>query len=208
MIHFFSKNDLFFVAETSGQLSQNDIEKLIWLFGEAQILTQKSLDGFFIGPRKEMITPWSTNAVEITQNMGIEGIKRIEQFFRTKDENTVFDPMLSALYKGLDDQIFTILKTADPINFIENITAYNQKEGLALSAEEVEYLENLSKRLGRQLTDGEVYGFAQVNSEHCRHKIFNGTFVIDGNEMPREPVFTHQKNFKGKSQQNCFGLQR
>ncbi len=189
MIHFFCKNDLFFVAETSDQISHSDIEKLIWLFGEAQLLTQKSLDGFFIGPRKEMVTPWSTNAVEITQNMGIEGIKRIEQFFRTKDENTVFDPMLSALYKGLDEQIFTILKTADPIIFIENITGYNQKEGLALSAEEVEYLENLSKRLGRQLTDGEVYGFAQVNSEHCRHKIFNGTFVIDGNEMP-ESLFS------------------
>src|SRR5690606_18319640 len=65
-----------------------------------------------------------------------------------------------------------------------NISEYNQKEGLALNAEEVEYLENLSKKLGRKLTDSEVFGFSQVNSEHCRHKIFNGTFEIDGKEMP------------------------
>ena len=67
---------------------------------------------------------------------------------------------------------------------IDDISEYNQKEGLALNAEEVEYLENLSKKLGRKLTDSEVFGFSQVNSEHCRHKIFNGTFEIDGKEMP------------------------
>ena len=54
--------------------------KIIWLFGNQPKIEQASLDAFFIGPRAAMITPWSTNAVEITQNMGIEGIIRIEEF--------------------------------------------------------------------------------------------------------------------------------
>ena len=66
--------------------------------------------------------------------------------------------------------------------YIDDISAYNKSEGLALSPEEEDYLRQLAQRLGRPLTDSEVFGFSQVNSEHCRHKIFNGTFVIDGEE--------------------------
>ncbi|NOR88153.1 MAG: phosphoribosylformylglycinamidine synthase, partial [Bacteroidales bacterium] len=69
------------------------------------------------------------------------------------------------------------------VEFILDIESYNKVEGLALSEDEVSYLNDISKKLGRKLTDSEVYGFAQVNSEHCRHKIFNGTFVIDGVSM-------------------------
>ena len=72
---------------------------------------------------------------------------------------------------------------------IENIADYNNQEGLALNEDEIEYLNDLSKRLGRPLTDSEVFGFSQVNSEHCRHKIFNGRFIIDGKEMP-ESLFS------------------
>lgn len=131
-----------------------------------------------------MITPWSTNAVEITQNMAIQGIRRIERFMPAK-EGDEFDPMLFQRYAQLDQEVFTINITPAPIQPVEDIAAYNQSEGLALSSEEVEYLQDLSKRLGRPLTDSEVFGFSQVNSEHCRHKIFNGTFVIDGEEQPQ-----------------------
>src|SRR5690606_9657944 len=72
----------------------------------------------------------------------------------------------------------------EPIREIDDIAAYNIEEGLSLSDEEVDYLHQLSQRLGRKLTDSEVFGFSQVNSEHCRHKIFNGTFIIDGTEKP------------------------
>ncbi len=130
-----------------------------------------------------MLTPWSTNAVEITQNMGIQGILRMEEFFQVEDENAAYDPMLQRIYHNIDQNIFTINKKPDPILKIEDIAAYNEKEGLALSEEEIEYLNSVSKSIGRPLTDSEVYGFAQVNSEHCRHKIFNGTFIIDGKEM-------------------------
>ena len=159
-----------------------DVSKLEWLFDGARKVNGEALEGYFVGPRREMITPWSTNAVEITQNMGISGILRIEEFFRTEDERASFDPMLQAFYKGLDQHVFTIDKQPDPIVYIEDIRAYNVQEGLALNPDEIAYLEGLAKKLGRKLTDSEVFGFSQVNSEHCRHKIFNGTFVIDREE--------------------------
>ncbi len=183
MILFFeciSKNII--ATGTSEKLPDKDIEKLSWLFGEATLLPAELRKGTFIGPRKEMITPWSTNAVEITQNMGITGIKRIEEFHVSKGEKTVYDPMLQHLYNGLDQTIFTIDRVADPVKYIDNIGQYNKSEGLALNKEEVEYLEKLSITIGRKLTDSEVFGFSQVNSEHCRHKIFNGTFILSGEE--------------------------
>lgn len=184
MILFFkTTSGSIIAAGINKELSTGDIKKLQWLFGEAEHLEQKKLSGYFIGPRKEMITPWSTNAVEITQNMGLQGIGRIEEYFVSENEKSSYDPMLQTMYKGLDQEIFFIEKEAEPILYIDDIQEYNEKEGLALSSSEVTYLENLSKTLGRKLTDSEVFGFSQVNSEHCRHKIFNGTFVIDGKEM-------------------------
>lgn len=166
------------------QTSENplDVNKLEWLFSGARKVQAEELDGTFIGPRREMITPWSTNAVEITQNMGIDGIVRIEEFIKTNDEKAGFDPMLQASYKKLDQQIFMIDKQPEPVVYIKDIQEYNKQEGLALNLDEIAYLEGLEKKLGRSLTDSEVFGFSQVNSEHCRHKIFNGTFVIDGEE--------------------------
>ena len=162
--------------------STEDIQKLNWLYGEAIALKEEAISGYFIGPRREMITPWSTNAVEITQNMGMNGILRIEEYFPVKDENAEYDVMLQRMYKGLDQHIFTTDRKPEPIIYIENLEEYNEKEGLALSEEEIQYLHKVSDDLGRKLTDSEVFGFAQINSEHCRHKIFGGTFIIDGEE--------------------------
>ena len=185
MIHFFgTKNNTVYALQSNAELTTETISKLNWLFGNAHKINEPSLDGFFIGPRATMISPWSTNAVEITQNMAIEGIFRIEEFSKVNQDFTDFDPMLSQKYQGLHQDIFTIAIQPEPILEIEDIAAYNTQEGLALSDEEVLYLENIAKKIGRKLTDSEVFGFSQVNSEHCRHKIFNGTFVIDGNEQP------------------------
>lgn len=184
MIYFFGdENTRVYAVQTNKNLSAENTSKLRWLFGNVNQLEKSVLTDFFIGPRPSMITPWSTNAVEITQNMGITGIVRIEEFEKAS-EDASFDPMLLHKYKQLDQDIFTINITPEPIREIDDVAAYNESEGLALSSEEVEYLENLSKKLGRKLTDSEVFGFSQVNSEHCRHKIFNGTFVIDGETMP------------------------
>ena len=163
--------------------NQREAEELSWLFGEAKPESEENLHGFFIGPRREMITPWSTNAVEITQNMGLKGIARIEEYFPVADENADHDPMLQRMYKGLDQQVFTTNRKPEPIVHIDDLEAYNEREGLALSKDEMEYLKQVEKDCGRPLTDSEVFGFAQINSEHCRHKIFGGTFVIDGKEM-------------------------
>jgi phosphoribosylformylglycinamidine synthase len=188
MITFFKGSDRFYAVDSAVILSAQDLSKLSWLFGDADCVAEPVLHGEFIGPRREMITPWSTNAVEITQNMGIAGITRIEEFF-TPDlvhggpAEFSFDPMLQQKYPELGQEIFHILREPEPVLFIDDLAAYNRQEGLALSGEEITYLEELSRKIGRKLTDSEVFGFSQVNSEHCRHKIFNGTFIIDGCEM-------------------------
>ncbi|MCA0363383.1 MAG: phosphoribosylformylglycinamidine synthase [Bacteroidetes bacterium] len=192
MIHFFGHSQkTVYAVQTQKNISDNDIKKLLWLFDTSEghkfnkINEENAiLSGNFVGPRGTMVTPWSTNAVEITQNMAIEGILRIEEYTETDGGSTEFDPMLSQKYSELNQEIFTIHKKPEPILEIEDISAYNQQEGLSLSTEEVEYLEKLSEKIGRKLTDSEVFGFSQVNSEHCRHKIFNGTFVIDGVAKP------------------------
>ncbi|MEE9362105.1 MAG: phosphoribosylformylglycinamidine synthase [Cellulophaga sp.] len=185
MIHFFGDiSTKVFAVQTTNDILPEDIAKLSWLFGNQSKINTTSLDAFFVGPRAAMITPWSTNATEITQNMGIQGILRIEEFTTIDKDFTDFDPMLSEKYDGLQQEMFTIEVTPEAILDIEDIAAYNQQEGLALNDEEVAYLESMAKKIGRKLTDSEVFGFSQVNSEHCRHKIFNGTFIIDGEEKP------------------------
>jgi phosphoribosylformylglycinamidine synthase len=185
MIYFFSnQHDTVFAVQIERTLTSTDISKLTWLFGGARLNQENVLTDFFIGPRASMVTPWSTNAVEITQNMDLHGIVRIEEFKRTQADFTGFDPMLFQKYKELNQELFTISIQPEPIIAIEDIAAYNKQEGLSLSDEEIDYLNNLAEKLGRKLTDSEVFGFSQVNSEHCRHKIFNGKFVIDGEEQP------------------------
>ncbi len=185
MITFFGNPSQKVFAVQTGQVISNDnILKLNWLFGDIDVIKNSEIEGVFVGPRAAMITPWSTNAVEITQNMGVDGIIRIEEFQAATSENSDYDPMLQHKFKGLKQDLYTIEIEPEKVLDIENISVYNQTEGLALSIDEVEYLESLAKKLGRKLTDSEVFGFSQVNSEHCRHKIFNGTFIIDGKEMP------------------------
>lgn len=181
MIVFFKKGgEKILMVESRSELSSSDLERLNWLFEGARPLKTRRLKGRYMGPRPRMITPWSTNAVEICQNMGIDGIVRIEEFYRINEPEATYDPMLQMIYDGLDTSIFEKQSEPAPIVYIDDITAYNRAEGLALSSDEEEYLRKLSERIGRRLTDSEVFGFSQVNSEHCRHKIFNGTFIIDG----------------------------
>ncbi len=211
MITFFSLNgDRVIAVGHPEKLAKDTISKLSWAFGGARALIEPSRAGFYVGPRKEMITPWSTNAVEIMQNMGIKGISRIEEYFSVPGPDSTYDPMLQRMYDGLNQEIFTIRKQPDPVLHIDDIAGYNQQEGLALSPDEIAYLESVSERIGRKLTDSEVYGFAQVNSEHCRHKIFNGTFVIDGEEkesslfsLIKKTTQTHPNYVVSAYKDNC-----
>ena len=183
MILFFqSPTKTVLAVEAKQAFSPEDTKKLVWLFSGATPVEAETMNGWFVGPRREMITPWSTNAVEITQNMGLAGISRIEEYFPVESGDADHDPMLQRIYNGLNQEIFTISKKPDPIIYIDDLEAYNAQEGLALSEEEISYLKEVSEKLQRKLTDSEVFGFSQVNSEHCRHKIFGGTFIIDGEE--------------------------
>ena len=181
MILFFGDPKLkVFVVKVSVELSFEDIKKLSWVL-ESDFIELKEISEKFIGPKSSMITPWSTNAVEITRNMGIKDIDRIEVFINHKISEK-FDKMINQEYQNLNQHIFDNKSVPDRIHLIQNISEYNDEQGLALDDFEISYLENLSKKLGRRLSDSEVYGFSQVNSEHCRHKIFNGKFIIDGEE--------------------------
>ena len=183
MIHFFgnaTKN--VFAVQASKPLSKDTVTKLSWLFANQPKIESEVLKSSFIGPRAAMITPWSTNAVEITENMGIDGVIRIEKFESVDIDFNDFDPMISEKYVMLNQNIFDINIEPEPVLDIYNISEFNKKEGLSLNDEEIDYLNKISEKMGRPLTDSEVFGFSQVNSEHCRHKIFNGTFIINGEE--------------------------
>ena len=188
MIQFFrAPSQHLYAVQSIQSLEVDDVRKLEWLFGESVLLNQQNVEGNYVGPRREMITPWSTNAVEITQNMGINGIIRIEEYTLISQTPSVkggleYDPMLQRIYTGVGQDVFTVNKQPEPILSIADIATYNAQEGLALSSDEIEYLNGISEKIGRKLTDSEVFGFSQVNSEHCRHKIFNGQFIIDGEE--------------------------
>ena len=185
MISFFqTANGNIIATETNHKLNEKELSELNWLYGGSSLIDGETVEGWYVGPRREMITPWSTNAVEITQNMNLEGISRIEEYFPVAGKNADYDPMLQRLYEGLDQRIFEVNIKPAPIMQIDDLQTYNEEEGLALSPEEIEYLHKVENDLGRKLTDSEVFGFAQINSEHCRHKIFGGTFIIDGKEMP------------------------
>ena len=193
MINFFkTRSGSIIATQADHPLSPSEQGKLCWLYGDAELISASSVPGLFLGPRREMISPWSTNAVEITQNMSISGISRIEEFFpinniskeKAQADPDICDPMLQRVYENLDQDIFTIIRQPEPVRQITDIGQYNLEEGLALSDDEIDYLHDVESQLGRHLTDSEIFGFAQINSEHCRHKIFSGSFIIDGKPMP------------------------
>jgi len=183
MILFFKKNLTYYVVETTVQLSEDDQAKLTWLFDNADQLAVTNVEGFFVGVYPEVISPWSTNAVEITQIMQMKNIHRIEKFAKVEEDFKVSDPLTQNKYTGLSQQLFETNRTLEPVLNIESVKQYDKEQSLSLNENEIKYLENLSLELDRKLTDLEVYGFSQVNSEHCRHKIFNADFIIDGVKM-------------------------
>ncbi|MFI3267861.1 MAG: phosphoribosylformylglycinamidine synthase [Rikenellaceae bacterium] len=214
MMLFFKNQNVIYATQVNRSMSKEDISKLEWLYGGATLIESDTIEGLFVGPRREMVTPWSTNAVEITQNMCIEGIIRIEEFTVADSEDVQYDKMLKRLYKGLNQEIFTLDVQPKPVEYIEDIVSYNKEQGLALNEDEIAYLQEISVKIGRKLTDSEVFGFSQVNSEHCRHKIFNGQFVIDGEEkesslfgLIKKTTTTNPNTVVSAYKDNCAFLQ-
>ena len=122
MIRFFQTPQKSVIAtEVDHALSEQEIKELSWLYGDASLLDEEQLEGYYVGPRREMVTPWSTNAVEITQNMGLSGISRIEEYFAVDSKDAEHDEMLQRMYTGLNQDIFTINIKPEPIKYVDNL---------------------------------------------------------------------------------------
>ena len=184
MIIFFGDNtrNKIFAVQSNKVLTAQDIDKLIWVFGEKSIINSKKINHTYLGPSAAMITSWRRNGVDICESVCVNSLIRIEEFNKVDLEFSDFDYMVYEKFEKLHQDIFSVEIKPKKILAIEDIENYNLQEGLSLNSEEIVYLNNISKKIGRKLTDSEVFGFSQVNSEHCRHKIFNGKFIIDGEE--------------------------
>ena len=131
MILFFRTPSKSVIAtEIDHKPSQDEINELCWLYGDATLEDAQQLQGFYVGPRREMITPWSTNAVEITQNMSLNGISRIEEYFPVDSEDAEHDPMLQRMYNGIGQDVFTVNHQPEPIKYVDDLEKYNEEEGL------------------------------------------------------------------------------
>ena len=177
-----------------------------------------SAGAFYVTPRKGTISPWSSKATDIFRNCGLAGIARVERGVRFEIASGAFDradaALLGALHDKMTEGVYDTLddlfdcppprpgRTFDVLaRGVEAIREANAELGLAISEPEMRYLAESFAAAGRNPTDTELVMFGQVNSEHCRHKIFGAKFIIDGEEMPRS-LFemiknTHKKNGKG-----------
>ncbi|MBK2357089.1 phosphoribosylformylglycinamidine synthase [Francisella hispaniensis] len=173
---------------------------------------------FIIAPRVGTISPWSSKASDIIKNTGINAVKRVERaiLFGVEGQvsaselkeiqGIVHDRMVEEIFSSKEDlqRLFEARtpKALEFINVLENgqqaIKAADKKLGLALSEQEIAYLTDEYTKLDRNPTDTELYMFAQANSEHCRHKIFNAKWTIDGQEQDKS-LFKMIRNTTEKS---------
>jgi phosphoribosylformylglycinamidine synthase len=186
------------------KLSKDDEAKLAELmtYGDAYD-GNRAGQKIIIAPRLDTISPWSSKATDIIHNSGLNNVIRAERATIYYVDGPKVDPGL--LYDRMTEQIISeadiekLFLHARPAKVKElpltreAIAKANVEMGLALSEQEVDYLYDSYKRLGRKPTDIELMMFGVVNSEHCRHKIFNADFVIDGESQPKS-LFKMIKN--------------
>lgn len=198
-----------FIHFVDGRLTTHDREILDRLLHYGSSTPQRHLSGepiFLVTPRPGAISPWSSKATDIAHNCGLSHVRRIERgvAFYLESTQALTAPDLSRLQPLLHDRmteaalalsddptmLFTqsepaSLTTVDLISDgQEALTTANRKLGMALSDDEIDYLLDCFTRLKRNPTDVELMMFAQANSEHCRHKIFNADWIIDGVKQP------------------------
>ncbi|MFO7937132.1 MAG: phosphoribosylformylglycinamidine synthase [Kiritimatiellia bacterium] len=192
------ESNYIYLLETDGDPDTRTIERACTLLDARQFNGFER--GFYITPRKGTISPWSSKATDIFVNCGITSVKRVERgvhlVITVNNEelssaqladayDLLHDRMTEGLYVDIDD-IFDHLPPAKGVVFNileEGLTALekaNVKMGLALSRNEIEYLYSYFSKEKRNPTDTELVMFGQVNSEHCRHKIFNADWIVDG----------------------------
>jgi len=205
-----------YLIEANGWLDEATLDRSFALLGASGYFKRE--DGFFVTPRKGTISPWSTKASDIFRNCGLTAVLRVERgihFRLLQEDGTVIaadelaarhgpallllhDRMTEAVYTELDD-FFTHFEPA-PLRTVPLLEAgpdalrrANVEWGLAMSDEEIDYLVAAYQRMERDPTDAELVMFSQVNSEHCRHKIFNADWIVDG-EKSEHSLFQMIRN--------------
>ena len=197
-----SSSEIYLIASDSDL--KNDLQDIITLVKGSEKIDQFS---FLVGPRVGTITPWSSKTGDIFINVGIDNIQRVERFFGFKiegvdkqinnlDLSMLFDRMTQDVYESIDE-CSSILnpntkRCINHIDLLDNgkqaLVKANIDFGFALSADEIDYLFNFYSTENRSPTDAELMMFAQANSEHCRHKIFNADWIID-NKNTNQSLF-------------------
>jgi phosphoribosylformylglycinamidine synthase len=187
-----SSKEIYIVAAKSDDLNLDQLQNIL-----AADHPDDSFS-FIVGPRSGTISPWSSKTEDIIKNVGILNINRVEKFnsFTISDfsiDNNLdlsmfYDRMTQSIYSD-HEECLAFLKT-DPqraVNIIDILSSgiealenANKSFGFALSDEEITYLYDFYSKIARNPTDAELMMFAQANSEHCRHKIFNAKWSVDG----------------------------
>ena len=180
-------------AELEGELSGAQQALLERLLAYGDPAPEARGHAYLVVPRLGTISPWSSKATDIAHNCGLVAVRRLERgtMYMIASER----PGIAALlHDRMTETVLGSLQEAErlfahvpprPLGRIEDIRAANSALGLALSDEEIDYLERAYRELGRGPTDAELTMFAQANSEHCRHKIFNADWVVDGKPQPQ-----------------------
>ena len=202
----------------SSEESCNELDRCKRILGCKELA--KEFD-FFVGPRRSTISPWSSKTEDIFKNVGIVGISRIERFYGFKisnlepnsnlDLSSVFDRMTQSIYsttEELAEFFFELDKRGlGEIDIISGgkkaLEDANTKYGFAISNDEIDYLLDFYNSINRNPTDAELMMFSQANSEHCRHKIFNTDWQVDGEEK-EDSLFQLIKKTSKESPKNII----
>lgn len=207
-----------YLAALARELAADELAKVKTLIGEPIFPEASSPDTLHIGPRIGTISPFASRAVELLDALGVGGITRIERLLSVKvrlpEGAPISEALREALFDRMREQPFAsfdeasaLFRTDEPektraIPLLRDgraaIEAADRELALGLAEDEIDYLEKVFKELGRDPNDVELMMFAQANSEHCRHKIFNAEFTVDGEAMPRS-LFQMIKNTTAKS---------
>jgi phosphoribosylformylglycinamidine synthase len=198
-----------YLVDTNAELGKEESSRLdaLLLSGDKPGKLSKDARKLYVVPRPGTISPWSSKATDIANACDIDSVERIERgicyglkFVGKADDATVlalshllFDRMTEAVFDRVE-QLEALFATHEPAPVVQvplaaegrdALVLANNDLGLALSDEEIDYLVACFRDLGRDPTDAELMMFAQANSEHCRHKIFNASWVIDGIKKDR-----------------------
>ncbi len=203
----------YYVLESTQQLNTEQIAQIQQLLSATHIQTEVEDNQMLIMPRSGTISPWSTKATDIFHHCGLTQVNRVESGRLLSVDNpceigkkSVYDRMVESLYSSVST-LKTLFDHHQPkpvvhVDIIKSgksaLTALNQSLGLALSEDEIDYLYTQYQAAGKLPTDVELMMFAQANSEHCRHKIFNADWHIDGQSQPKS-LFKMIKNTEANS---------